>query len=487
MRPDLRVLLGLCVLMRTRTCWGQVPPNQPLDTRIWSPWHSIFAGIVGIVLVSLAAPARAQLTPNAFVCAQDSFVLMRNAGGPVPPSSMKIFTYPLAGGGPVTGPSVTATAGSTNVNAFAAHPITGEVHAWDVVAFPLSASARRLNTDGSLVDISATVPVTGLTNAPLAGATFDAVGNWLVATEMGDAFVVDLVPGSPTYGTVTATGLMALPIGGYMSGDMAYRASDDRIYFVAFATDAFPATAAQVYSISRSAFIAGGTLTPVAGPMLNVGNGGLVSGSALGIDSAGNLWFSTRLSNSTAQTYVFAAADLTQSSATTISPISTYAAPSGSSGDGFFCRAGSSGTNAGQITVSKGLAAGSPAGTSTGPFNVYATCNLPAANTRYPSSGFVSVTTAVAGVITGIPANASCTISEDTASLPAPPAGFTWGAPSVTQPVGTVPAGGNLTASILNSPQAVMTPVPVPVNSPWMLGLLAAMLGGLVWLGRRFK
>ena len=102
-------------------------------------------------------------------------------------------------------------------------------------------------------------------------------------------------------------------------------------------------------------------------------------------------------------------------------------------------------TLSGSLTITKTIS-GAPVGyvPATG-FNVFATCNLPAAGTRYPASGFVSATTTTPAIIGNIPAGASCIIDEDVASLPAAAANYTWSIPSITIVAGaTIPAGGTL-------------------------------------------
>ena len=110
---------------------------------------------------------------------------------------------------------------------------------------------------------------------------------------------------------------------------------------------------------------------------------------------------------------------------------------------------------------------GGPAGYVPGAMSVYATCDKPTAGTRYPATGLVSVATAGAGSIAGIPVSASCVVVLDASSTPPAPANYRWSSIEVVQPGGAMPAGGSLQASIvaklvqIDAPTATPTPVPV--------------------------
>ncbi len=108
-------------------------------------------------------------------------------------------------------------------------------------------------------------------------------------------------------------------------------------------------------------------------------------------------------------------------------------------------------TSNGTLTVSK-IITGAPMGfnPAAATFGVFATCNLPAANTRYPTTGTVPLSVTTPAVITGIPNGASCTVTEDTTTRPTPPTGFGWSAPTYVQPTVNIIAGGNVNASVTN-------------------------------------
>ena len=67
--------------------------------------------------------------------------------------------------------------------------------------------------------------------------------------------------------------------------------------------------------------------------------------------------------------------------------------------------------------------------------------------------------------------------------LPLAPAGYTWGVPNIVQ-APAIALNGTTTATITNSLNAITppnpggdAPKPVPLNAPWALAALAALLG----------
>lgn len=96
--------------------------------------------------------------------------------------------------------------------------------------------------------------------------------------------------------------------------------------------------------------------------------------------------------------------------------------------------------NPGTLTVSKSVTGGPnplPTGLSFG-FSVSCTGG-------FSTSG--SVAAGGSATVSGIPYGASCTVTETSKS---PVTYYTWGTEQITNPTGTMPAGGNLTASISN-------------------------------------
>ncbi|TAG24569.1 MAG: hypothetical protein EAZ37_15915 [Burkholderiales bacterium] len=112
----------------------------------------------------------------------------------------------------------------------------------------------------------------------------------------------------------------------------------------------------------------------------------------------------------------------------------------------------------GTLTITKTIT-GAPQGyTPATAFAVFANCSLPTAGTRYPTTGTAALTTGTPAVISNIPAGATCTVTEDTTALPAPPTGFGWSAPTYVQATGPIIAAGNITAAVTNA----VTPLDPP-------------------------
>ena len=97
----------------------------------------------------------------------------------------------------------------------------------------------------------------------------------------------------------------------------------------------------------------------------------------------------------------------------------------------------------GTLTVSKTVSGGpSPLPALSFPFSVSCTGGA----TPFSASG--SVSAGVSAQVSGIPAGAICSVTED--SKPAVP-GYTWGAEQITNPAGVMAPGGTLAASIANA------------------------------------
>ena len=124
-------------------------------------------------------------------------------------------------------------------------------------------------------------------------------------------------------------------------------------------------------------------------------------------------------------------------------------------------------SSSGQVVVSKTVNA-NPAYSGTIAFTL--TCTNPVSS----SAGSIAVANnqGQAAPI-AVPAGSACTVSE---TLPAAPAGMQWAAPVYTQPA-TVVAGQTSTATIVNTLGDAPPIAPVPVDSTWALGGLAALLG----------
>lgn len=139
-------------------------------------------------------------------------------------------------------------------------------------------------------------------------------------------------------------------------------------------------------------------------------------------------------------------------------PNYSWAAPSYSQPSGSIAAGGSSSgsitntltANAGAIVVSKsigGVAATTITSNLSFPFTI--TCSTPSAS--YNGTVVVNANS-LSGSVTvgGIPAGSSaCTLLEGT--LPAAPAGYAWGVPQYTMPVGAMAPGGSLSGAIANS------------------------------------
>lgn len=106
--------------------------------------------------------------------------------------------------------------------------------------------------------------------------------------------------------------------------------------------------------------------------------------------------------------------------------------------------------NPGSVVVTKNIAGVAASAISANlAFPITISCSTPVAN----YSGTVTVTTGTltgSTTLTGIAAGSTaCVVAEG--SLPAAPTGYVWGAASYVQPVGTVPAGGSLSATVNNT------------------------------------
>lgn len=294
---------------------------------------------IAVLAISLAgvvvAPATAaHAAPTAWTCAVDTFVWRTGV------LHQAVVTSGIPA--PTTGPalvSATPSATMTNLNAIALHPLTDVVYA-NNVGSPVGSNARVINPDGTVEDVSATVPFTNAPTTGYAGGTFTPDGHWLLADSSGRFANVDLTDLlSPTYGQVVYQGTIRDTSGGvasrWLSGDMAYRDSDDRVYFTTWGTTK------QVGSIPRAAFFSNADIVPDFGPTVVVPGGVSTSGAASGFDSAGNLWMSTNLITSPAtvppeqSVWRLDAAALTGTDP--IIPANPTTMPTGSGTDGFMC------------------------------------------------------------------------------------------------------------------------------------------------------
>ena len=278
-------------------------------------------------MLSMApTPGPASAAPTPWGCAKDTFVVRRGA---------TLTLVDVATGAITNGPNLSVPP-PNDTNAIARHPLTGVVYAVDVTGpGPNSTIARVINPDGTVENVSATVPMTGLSASDYAGGTFTDDGHWIVANGAGQITVVDLTtPSSPTYGTTVANASFGLP---WLSGDMAYRASDNRIYFIAWSTALAPIP--RVGWISMASVMAGGPVTATFGPNITLPSGVFgVAGSSLGFDGSGDLWFHGAAVPGGNIIWSFDGNDLTAAG-----PIAPTVVPglvqTGSGSDGFMCTA----------------------------------------------------------------------------------------------------------------------------------------------------
>jgi len=229
------------------------------------------------------APA-AHAAPTAWQCTDDTFEVKR--GNTL--TQVDVPTSVVTSGPNLSVSPPLVVLG--DINAIGLHPITRIVYAVQVFGPNYNATiARVINPDGIVEDVSAQVPLTGATASDYAGGTFTSDGYWLLANGAGQVATIDLTsPASPFYGTAISVGTTGVP---WLSGDMAYRASDDRVYFTTWG--AGPGTI-RVGWIQRAAFVAGGAIVPTFGPtVLSPSPLQINSGAASGFDSNGNLWMST--------------------------------------------------------------------------------------------------------------------------------------------------------------------------------------------------
>ena len=131
----------------------------------------------------------------------------------------------------------------------------------------------------------------------------------------------------------------------------------------------------------------------------------------------------------------------------------------------------------GQLVIN--MVVTSPAGTPhySGPIAFSVICTGPGLS----DSGSIAVAnSAGSSSPIGVAAGSSCTVTQ---VLPLAPAGYTWGVPSIVQ-APAIAASGTTTATITNSLNAITppnpggdAPKPVPLDAPWALAALAALLG----------
>lgn len=294
-----------------------------------------FIAVLAIALAGLmvAPVSAADAAPKAWTCTVDTFVW--RTGG----LNQAVVTAGIPT--PTTGPLLVPSPASvtmTNLNAIARHPITGVVYANEVGA-RVGSNARVINPDGTVEDVSAAVPLTNETTTGYAGGTFTNDGYWLLADASGNFATVDLTnPLSPTYGTVVYQGVIRNTAGGvvsrWLSGDMAYRASDDRVYFTTWNADGFNT---QVGSIPRSSFFGTADIVPNFGPTVTVPGAASTSGAASGFDSAGNLWMSTNLTTVPAQQSLWRLDSAALTGIAPIIPANPVKLLIGTGTDGFMC------------------------------------------------------------------------------------------------------------------------------------------------------
>ena len=120
---------------------------------------------------------------------------------------------------------------------------------------------------------------------------------------------------------------------------------------------------------------------------------------------------------------------------------------------------------------------------------VYALCDLPGANTRYPTTGTTGVAAQGNSALAGIPVNAQCSVVVDGPQLPAAPAGYQWQSvtPGVMQPGAMVATGVSATVTWVlvattTGPDGVQ---PVPVNQWQALALMSLALLAFAAVSRR--
>lgn len=99
----------------------------------------------------------------------------------------------------------------------------------------------------------------------------------------------------------------------------------------------------------------------------------------------------------------------------------------------------------GALTINKALVV--PPGTGPFDFGFTATCDLPTAGFTYPAT-LVGYPGATSVAIEGLPAGATCTVTEDT--LPAAPALYEWAAPTTPAAV-VIPASSNAAVTVTNA------------------------------------
>jgi len=243
--------------------------------------------VVALVVAGIVVPSSPAVAAEPWSCLVDTFENRRGA------ALHSVSTETGAFGASVTFSGVYAA--GNDLNSLGMHPITREV--WGTLTNVAGVPAVNVNQDG-------TVEATGIPDlqpqinndaAPdqafFAGGDFDAEGNWLLASGQGSTATVDLTdPASATYGQVISQGFTNVA---WLSGDLAYREADDRVYFATWNTPA--ETTPRFGWISRADFIAGANpTTPTFGApiVLPAGVTGIV-GWKLGFDSNGDLWAST--------------------------------------------------------------------------------------------------------------------------------------------------------------------------------------------------
>jgi hypothetical protein len=182
-------------------------------------------------------------------------------------------------------------------------------------------SVATLNNDGTFSPSSFnTAP-----NVGFAGGTMLPDGRWFIATQ-SDLYQVRSVVAGAGFGSLLSTGTISPTAGGGISGDVAYRSSDNRIYFIGPGSNP-----------NRVSWIDPTTFAVTQGPLIAWPSGSVsTSAGPLGFDALGNL-FTQQTTGVNHTFFKFDAATLGGASSTTITPIIIGSRAVFAGTDGFSC------------------------------------------------------------------------------------------------------------------------------------------------------
>ncbi|TAG24783.1 MAG: IPTL-CTERM sorting domain-containing protein [Burkholderiales bacterium] len=211
----------------------------------------------------------------------------------------------------------TLTRAGVDRNAMAWDRATGSVYA---SGGGTDNSVATLNNDGTF-----TLSTFSLSSAGFAGGTALPGSRWLVAAQPDSYEVRSVAPGSG-FGALLASGTFSPTTNGGVSGDLAYRSSDNRVYFIG-----------PISSPTRIGWIDPTTFAVTYGPTIAWPSSATATGAGpLGFDADGNLFAQITTTGSVHTFFKFSAGAIGAASGT-VAPQVIGSATAISGTDGFSC------------------------------------------------------------------------------------------------------------------------------------------------------